>query len=420
VSVLPRNAADRVQELLEAFRLVVLGGARQTGKTTLVSELLDLAPASQYTFDDEATLARATDDPVGFLEVAPRPATIDEFQRAGRGFLLAVKQTVDRHRQRGQLLLTGSTSYVADRSVSETLAGRAGRIMLWPLSAGEQRGLRETFVDRCFDEAAWPPASSPALGRAELVEWILEGGYPEIVIERLEGRRRRDWFDAYVTDVVSREALRPLAEVRMERELRGVLRLLAARAAGELVVADLAADAGLSRETTSNYVALLEALHLVVMIPGWATSATTRAKRRPKVLLVDTGLAANLVGAGTGDFGPNADGRVAGALFESLVTAEIYKQATWSRTMVDLSHFRDRNGPEVDLVLEERRSSKIAGIEVKLTSTPTARHARHLALLRDRLGKRFIVGLVIHAGPQRLPLGDRLWALPVSALWRTD
>lgn len=198
-----------------------------------------------------------------------------------------------------------------------------------------------------------------------------------------------------------------MAEVRLESDLRRVLRLLAARSCAELVIADLARDAELSRETTANYVALLEALYLVTLIPPWATSSTTRAKRRPKITLVDTGLAADLVGVGEATFAPSADGVLAGALFETLVVTEVFKQASWSQRPVEVSHFRDRDGAEIDLVVE-------------LTSTPLARHARHLARMRERLGARFSVGLVIHAGRVTLPLGAGIWAVPISALWRHD
>ncbi|MGH8920594.1 MAG: DUF4143 domain-containing protein, partial [Actinomycetes bacterium] len=169
-----------------------------------------------------------------------------------------------------------------------------------------------------------------------------------------------------------------------------------------------------------NYVALLEALYLVTLIPQWATSATTRAKRRPKITLVDTGLAADLVGAGETTFAPSADGVLAGALFETLVATEVLKQASWSQRSVEVSHFRDRDGAEIDLVVEDRRSGAVAGIEVKLTSTPLARHARHLTRMRERVGARFSVGLVVHAGRVTLPLGADIWAVPISALWRHD
>ncbi len=418
--VLERNATQRVRELLSAFRLVVLGGARQTGKSTLVRDLLGLPVHAQFSLDDEALLRRAVEDPVGFVDALPRPAAVDEFQRAGPGFLLAVKQAADLDPARGQLLLTGSANYLADRTISETLAGRAGRLTLWPLSVGERRGVRETFVDHLFRPESWPaPAVSPP-DRAELVEWILEGNYPEIVTQELRGRRRRSWFDAYTTDVVSREALRPMADIRLENELRGVLRLLAARTAGELVVSEVAADAQLSRATTADYIGLLEALYLVVRLPGWASSVTTRAKRRPKVVVVDTGLAADLCGVGEAEFGPRADGKAAGALFETFVLSEVLKQTGWSERTVDVHHFRDRDGAEIDLIVSDRRTGELAGVEVKLTATPTQRHARTLAGFAQRFGSRFTVGLVVHAGRHTLPLGERLWAVPVSALWRSD
>lgn len=419
MSLLRRHASERTGELLRSFRLVAVGGARQSGKTTLVRELLGLTDTATVSFDDPATLARAIEDPVGFLAALSRPAAIDEFQRAGKPFLLAVKMAADRDRTRGQLLLTGSASYLADASIAETLAGRVGRLTLWPLSAGERRGTRETFVERLFVPSFGQQSTVAAIERERLIEEILVGGFPEVVTEFTEPAARRDWFDGYVADVVSREALRPLVDVRLESELRQTLRLLAARNGQELVLSALAADAGLARATTADYVTLLEALHLIVRIPAWATSATTRAKRHAKVFVVDSGLAAHLIDASSTSFAATADGREAGALFECFVTTEICKQIAWSSLGLTLSHFRDRNGAEVDLIVENRRG-EITGLEVKLTATPLSRHVRHLAMLRDRLGPRFRVGVLLHAGNQTLSLGERLWALPVSALWQAD
>jgi uncharacterized protein len=416
-SLIRRNAAPVVRDMLASFRIVIVGGARQSGKTTLVRDLLSLPDRSWFSLDDEALLDRAADDPIGFVDGLPRPAAVDEFQRAGRGLLLAVKRAADRDSSRGQLLLTGSTNYLADRTLSETLAGRAGRILLWPLSMGERLGRTETFVDDLFDPNAWPGSAEP-FPRADMVDVLLRGGYPELVTQQLSRRQRRNWFEAYVQDVVSREALRPLAEVRLEADLRRLLRLVAARTAQQLVVSHVADEAEINRETAANYLALLEALHLVRLLPGWSTNPVTSARRRPKVVLVDPGLAADLTGVGEDDFSPRADGVAAGALFDTFVTTEVLKQATWSERTVDVSYFRDREGAEVDLIVEDRRTSEVAAIEIKMTSTPSTRQVRHMAALRDRLGDRFRVGLLVHSGSQRLSMGERLWAVPVSALWR--
>lgn len=416
--LIARNTVEQLEDLLETFRVVIVGGARQTGKTTLVNELLERGPGTRFTFDDEAVRQRAVEDPIGFVEALPRGASVAEYQRAGEPFLLAVKRRVDRDRSRGQLLLTGSASYLATRRPVETLAGRAGRLVLWPLSQGEQRGVHETFVARLFDAHGRPPTANAPTNRAQLMEAVLRGGFPEVVSEALTGRRRRSWYQSYVHDVVSREALRPLVDIRLEREMLTLLRLMAARSAQELIIAELARDAGLARETTANYVALLEALYLVQPLPAWATNATTRAKRHPKIHLVDTGLAAHLSGATMSDLSPLTPGRLLGPLLESFVVGELSKQATWSERDIALSHFRDRAGAEIDVIVEDRDSGAICGIEVKASATPTQRDARHLAYIRDRLGRRFTLGVVLHTGDVVLPLGDRLWAMPVSALWQ--
>ncbi|MBA2281032.1 MAG: DUF4143 domain-containing protein [Actinomycetota bacterium] len=414
--MIDRSAGRVLGELLAGFRLVIIEGARQAGKTTLVERQAPLPRAARRTFDDPATLASALEDPVGFLDALPRPAGVDEYQRAGVDFLLAVKRRADGDRTRGQLILTGSSSYSAAKGPVETLAGRAGRLELRTLSLGERWGVQECFVDALFDPGAWPGPPPFELSRPDAVELMVTGGYPEVVTEALAPRIRDRWFDNYVADVVTREALRPLAEVRDEASLRRILRLLAARSAGELVIADVARDADVSRETASRHVSLLEALHLVTVIPAWATSATTRAKRHAKVVVSDVGLAAALTGAAPAAFSQPGEGL--GRLFETFVIGELHKQVAWADRSVAVLHFRDRNGVEVDAVLEDRRSGEVAGVEAKSTSSPRPNDARHLATLRDRLGDRFRVGVVVHLGDQVLPLGDRLWAVPLSAMAR--
>lgn len=415
--IFARNLAPRLAENLNAFRVVTLGGARQSGKTTMVATLPGVTVVS---LDDPATLGVARTDPVGLIESSLPTTAIDEFQRGGEDLVLAVKHRVDRQPERGQFLLTGSANYLANRSISETLAGRIARMTLWPLSLGERTGITETFLDLIFDREAWPPTAPSRLDRDAVAQLVVQGGYPEPAVQEMSARIRRLWFDSYVEDVVSREALRSVGGVRSEGDLRRVLQLLAARAPGELVMTDLARDAGLHRDTASSYVSLLQALYLVVLVPAWASDATTRAKRHPKILITDSGLLAHLRGVDSDVFAARGDARSAGDLFESFVVAELHKQAGWSARMIDLFHFRDRNGAEVDAIAVDRRTQEVAGVEIKWTATPRPDHARHLVLLRDRLGDRFTVGVVIHGGTQVLRLTDRVWAVPAGCLARND
>jgi hypothetical protein len=416
--VLERRIGSVVLEMLDTFRVVHLGGARRTGKTTLVRDLLPAPGGSSVTLDDEALLLRARDDAAGFVASLDRPARIDEFQRAGEGLLLAVKAAADVDRRRGQFLLTGSARSISVGRSVETLAGRVGRSVLWPLSQGEQRGEREGFLDRLAMPESWPPPSrwrSPV--RDEVLAAVVLGGYPEVVTESLPSRSRSRWFESYASETIDREAVRSLVERTPGPELRRFLRVLAARSGRELVVTDVARDVGISRITATRYLALLEALYLVHLQPAWATNATTRAKRASKIHLVDTGLATSLLGLGERELGTLEPDREFGFLLESFVVTELCKQASWHDRAVDILHFRDRNGPEVDIVVEQRTTGAIACVEVKATMTPRAEHARHLALLRDRLGDTFTVGVVMHLGSAVVPLGDRLWAVPVPALW---
>jgi uncharacterized protein len=416
--VLERRIGPVVLEMLDTFRVVHLGGARQTGKTTLIRDLLPTSGGSTVTLDDEALLLRARDDAAGFVASLDRPARIDEFQRAGEGLWLAVKAAADVDRTRGQFLLTGSAGAISVGRSVETLAGRVGRAVLWPLSQGEQRGEAELFLDRLMIAESWPPPNSwRSPVRDDVLAAVVLGGYPEVVTESLAPRSRSRWFESYASETIDREAVRSLVERMPGPELRRFLRVVAARSGRELVVADLARDVGISRITATRYLRLLEALYLVHLQPAWATNATTRAKRASKIHLVDTGLATSLLGLGERELGSLERDREFGFLLESFVVTELCKQASWNQSAVDILHFRDRNGPEVDIIVEQRTTGAVAAIEVKASMTPRIEHARHLALLRDRLGNAFTVGVVMHLGSAVLPLGDRLWAVPVPALW---
>ena len=411
-SAIPRRALALVLEALEDSRVVLVHGPRQSGKTTVAREVLRRRSGRFETLDDPASLEAALRDPAGFLE-GEGLLVLDEFQRAGQPILLAIKAEVDRRPRPGRFLLTGSTMFLSDPALSESLAGRVDIVDLWPLSQGELGGRRERFPDLLLESPEAIRRLRPErLARREVFERVCRGGFPEAV--RRSPRSRRRWFDSYVRTVVERDS-RELARVRDADDLARLVRLIAARTAGESNAAELARELGVPRTTVADHLPLLRALFLFHEVPAWSRNLTSKVVRSPKVHLTDSGLAARLLGQE-----PEAllrpVSRAAGPLLETFVAGEIARQAAWSPDRIGLHHFRSREGPEVDLVLESA-DGRVGAVEVKAARSVASTDFRHLAWLRDRTGDGFVQGVVLHAGESVLPFGDRLTALPVSALW---
>jgi predicted AAA+ superfamily ATPase len=411
--ILPRSALGLVVESLADFRVTVLNGARQAGKTTLVRQVHATRGGSLVTLDDEDVRRAAIDDPAGFVTAFPSPLIIDEVQRGGDPLVLAVKAAVDRDPIPGRFLLTGSTRFLTVPSLSESLAGRARIIDLWPFSQGELIGVRERFLDRLLGEPEVLRAGTPPADRSDVLDRLCRGGFPEV--QRMStARSRRAWFDGYVQTVTSRDVA-AVAKVRQLDELPRLLRLVAAGTSQELNAASLSRRLGLDEATVRSYLRLLETVFLVYRLPAWSRNLSAKIGRRPKLFLTDTGLAAQLLGVDPAGLAvPTAPAR--GPLFETFVLGEVARQQTWTETPVRLYHLRDRDGPEVDLVVEAA-DGRVVGIESKAAQSVRTEDFRGLAWLRDRLGPAFVHGVVLHAGPRALPFGDRLSALPVTALW---
>lgn len=392
-------------------------GPRQCGKSTLAEVIADERGARQVTLDDAARRAAANADPAGFVEQLQLPAIIDEFQKAPE-LLPAIKSRVDRarsggRRAAGMFLLTGSANVWGTLRISESLAGRAERVQLWPLSQGEMLGRRETFIDGLLAGRVPSIMDAPS-GRGAVATAVVRGGYPEMLARR-DTRRRTRWIENYIQMILERDVRDLTVKAQQLDELPRLLAAAAARVACLLEITELARDTKLSRDTTSRYLTLLELLFLLRRAPAWSRNIGQRLIKAPKVWLPDSGLACNLVGYDERRFEAD-DTPLAGALFENFIAAEALKQASWCNIDVGLHHFRTAAGREIDLVIEARDGS-LAGIESKLSATVRARDFNALRHLRDRLGDRFRAGVVLYTGPETLPFGDRLWAIPVSALW---
>jgi uncharacterized protein len=395
----------------------VIVGPRQCGKTTLASLVAGERDAREVTLDDAGPRAAANADPTGFVEALELPAVIDEFQKAP-DLLPAIKSRVDRartggRRAAGMFLLTGSANVWATLRVSESLAGRAERLQLWTLSQGEILGRRETFIEALLAGRVANIAGAP-VGRRGVSKAVAVGGYPELLARR-EARRRARWLENYVQMILERDVRDLAAKAQQLDELPRLLGVAAARVTGLLELSGLSGDTKLQRDTAGRYLTLLELLFLLRRAPAWSTNLGQRLIKAPKLWIPDSGLACQLVGYDERRFETD-DTSLAGALFENFVAAELTKQATWSDADVRLFHLRTAGGREVDILLEARDGA-VAGVECKLTASVRERDFSGLGFLRERLGDRFRAGVVIHTGADTLAFGDRLWAVPVSALW---
>ncbi len=409
LSMIKRTIEHAVHSAMADTPVVLLNGARQTGKTTLARVMAEKTGAEYFTLDDAATLALAASDPVGFIRNLQGPVVLDEIQKAPDLFP-AIKIAVDRNRTPGRFLLTGSANVLTLPRLSESLAGRMEIIPLFPFSSGELAGTRERFVTRLFDGTI-AKTKFTAMTQ-DLAARLTRGGYPEAV-QRTDDDRRSAWFASYISTILQRD-VRDLARVDALHQLPNLLKLLAARTAGLANLADIGRDAGLPHTTLTRYLALLETVFLVHRLPAWSTNMGKRLVKAPKLHLVDTGLACHLIGAQARRL--HDDRALLGRMLETFVVGELRKQLSWIAPHASLYHFRTGGGSEVDVVLEQTDGS-VAGVEVKGSATVTASDFVALQALRDQLGKRFRTGLVLYLGDRVIPFGEKLWLVPVPALW---
>ena len=399
-----------VLEALADTRVVVILGARQVGKSTLVAQIAAGDPRrSVITLDDEARRRGALEDPTGFVADLRTPVAIDEVQRAP-GLLLAIKQSVDADRRPGRYLLTGSANILTAPTIADALTGRAEYLRLWPFSQAELHGEPPSLIDALF--AGEPPRIEDAEGgRRAHAEMLVAGGFPEA--RRRAPARRAAFFDSYLATVLERD-LRSIARVHDRANVGRLLLAIAAGTGTPLNLTGLSRDLGIAANTVRAHVDLLETLFLVTRLPAWHANLRSRLIKAPKAHIIDSGLLAHLLGAGAER--AREDGWTAGALTETFAVMEVMRQASAHPDPPRMFHMRDRAGREVDLVLE-RRDGGIVGIEVKAAATAARHDFGGLRVLRDHLGSHFAFGALLYTGRATVPFGDRLAALPLQGLW---
>lgn len=416
--MLRRHLEPLILEALQQFPVVLITGARQVGKSTLVQALCRGAwPASYLTLDDRTTLDAALTDPDGFIAANPGPVAIDEIQRAP-DLLRAIKLQVDRQRTPGRFLITSSANILTLKTVSETLAGRIALHQLHPFSDAElnRRPSPPTILQRLF-QSRDPLAVLRGLraGRPrsnhQLLADMLRGGYPDPALAAQSSARRR-WFEAYRTTYIERDIVQ-LAAIERLPEFGRLMLLAAARTGQVLNFADLGRDAGLPYVTLRRYMHVLEQTYQVSLINPFFTNLSKRLSKAPKLYWTDTGMAAHLLDVD--DVHALERSPKLGALVETWVAQELHKLLSVAPVPMRLYGWRLQNGPEVDFLIEH--GQRIIALEVKWGRSLDRGLLKMSDLLQAQRGTQFVVGIVLYGGDDVIAIGPKMVAVPLATFF---
>jgi len=399
-SALPRLVARSLRERLAAMPAVVVTGARQTGKSTLARDLIPVRRRF-LSLDDLDVMDTARRDPDALLG-GSQPVTLDEVQRES-DLLRAVKRSIDRDRQPGRFLLTGSANLLLMRQVSESLAGRASYLTLWPMTRREQRGLGtcglwEELLAAPDEEWLDLLAGAPS----EPDDWrslARRGGFPTPAVHQTTDRERTIWFDGYVRTYVERD-LQALSSISALPDFRRLMQAAALRVGQILNQTQLGRDVALPQPTAHRYLNLLETSYMLVRLPAYAVNRTKRIIKSPKLYWTDTGLALHLGG----------ETEPRGAHLENLVLQDLLAWRDARLERASLLYWRTTVDEEIDFVIEA--AGRLLPIEVKSTTRPRLGDARHLGAFHAEYGEKARAGLLLHAGQALEWLGPRVLAAP--------
>lgn len=398
----PRWLATQIREAIEDHPIVILTGARQVGKSTLLQEEKPFSEWRYLSLDDFDIRGQAARDPASLWAGSDR-IVLDEVQKAP-ALLSAVKQAVDQRRRKIRFVLSGSANLLLMHRVSETLAGRVVYFTLFPMTLGEIQGRPVPHVlARLFDGEF--PGEGTAEDGEETIAYMLRGFMPAFLhLSRPDAFLR--WWEGYVATYLERD-LRQISHVESLSDFREVMEALALRNGQMLNQTEVSRDTKVSQPTVHRYINLLEASCLMVRLPAFARNRTKRLLKTPKIYWIDPGLASYL--SGHYDARSLERSREAGGIFETLVFLHLQVLSQSFVPRPRLSYWRTTTGKEVDFVIE--RGKRLVAVEAKLTATPRYADTLGLQAFFEEYPET-AAGILVHTGRQIQHLGERIVALP--------
>jgi len=402
-----RLLMNNLQTALKESPAVLIHGPRQCGKTTLVKMLG--SEFTYYTFDDEATLAAATFDPAGFVQRLAARCILDEIQHVPELFR-SIKKAIDEDRQSGRFVLTGSANLMLLPQIPDSLAGRLEILRLHPLSEVEVLNGNVNSLMGMFEGKIPPP--NTVVNYADVIKKVVRGGYP-VPHARADLNRSSIWYKNYVKTIIERD-IKSIANIQNLQKMSQLLKLIASQSAQLINIAEISTTLGLSRSTLSHYTDLLTRIFIVDILQPYYTNARKRLIKTPKVHLTDSGLLCSLLNMSPDRLNQNP--HIFGHILETFVYNELQRQSSSFEEECQFYHFRDRDGYEVDILLEDGKG-RFVGIEVKAALSVRSEDFKGLKALRGTLGEKLSIGIIFYLGNHTIKFDERLFALPLSSLW---
>lgn len=403
--MLDRMIQKEIESALKISPAVLVAGARQIGKSTIVQRM----EREYIVMDDITQLEAATFDPQGYIERVIKPVTLDEIQKAPQ-LLTPIKLFIDKKRENGEFLLTGSANVLNLKKSNESLAGRLIELTMYPFSAKEKnQDVSTNFIDQLFNKSI--ESLMPSKKQSQKVkQFIIEGGYP-ISFMMDSPKERFLWFNSYISTYIERD-IRSIGELRDIDSFIRFFNVLVPRTANILNKANISNDTKLNAATVDNYISLLEKVYQIHLLKPYFENIGKTFIKSPKLFLTDSGLASHVFNIRDEQDLDNSKNK--GSVYETFVFSELLKHINYSQSVVEFFYYRTQDKKEIDFIV--KKQNKIFAIEVKSSYSVSQSDFKPIIDFQKRSAND-VTGLVMYHGDKIVGFGDDLYAVPLTCLF---